>query len=178
MNAAICTMEVAASVFGIAPSKNVFKCASEAAGKVSIAGGLQALGIGTSGVGGFITNALGGNVFSGATDLIQSLGSGEGGGHSVFYNMGQSVVAGPRQGIPGGSGPSGASAAGLASDAIAGAIHGGISTGGELTTLTGTASTVGLTGAEYASGVGEIKFAYDAITFAGSLIGCKLGVIP
>jgi hypothetical protein len=83
----------------IAPNKNVFTCASEFAGKYSIAGGLQALGIGTSGVGGFITNALGGNAFSGATDLIQSLGSGEGGGHSVFYNMGQGVVAGPTQGF-------------------------------------------------------------------------------
>jgi hypothetical protein len=81
------------------PPKNVFVCASKAAGKVSIAGGIQALGLGTSGVGGFITNALGGNAFSGATDLLQSLGSGEGEDHSVFYNMGQSVVAGPTQGF-------------------------------------------------------------------------------
>jgi hypothetical protein len=60
---------------------------------------LQALGIGTSGVGGFITNALGGNAISGLIDLGSSLITGEGGGHSVFYNMGQGVVAGPTQGF-------------------------------------------------------------------------------
>src|SRR6185437_13794693 len=76
-------------------SGNVFSCASEFAGKYSIAGGLQRFGIGTKGVGGFVTNALGGNAFSGATDLIQSFGSGEAGGHNVFYNMGQGVAAGP-----------------------------------------------------------------------------------
>ena len=60
-----------------AKNGNVFSCASEFAAKYSIAGGLQRFGIGTSGVGGFITNAMGGNAFSGATDLIQSFGSGE-----------------------------------------------------------------------------------------------------
>ena len=75
---------------GGAPDKpNVFACASEAAEKVSLAGGLQALGVLRSGLGGFITNAIGGNAFSGATDLISSFVTGEGGGHSVFYNMGQ-----------------------------------------------------------------------------------------
>ena len=160
-----------------APSKNVFNCASEAASKVSIAGGLQALGIGTSGVGGFITNALGGNTFSGITDLVSSIGSGSAGGHSVFYNMGQSVVAGPMQGLPGGSGAWGSSASGLATNAIAQGVHTAISTGGELTTLAGTASTVGLTGAEYATGVGEIKLAYDALTYVGAGVGCGLGLI-
>lgn len=52
-----------------------------------------------SGVSGFVTNALGGNAFSGATDLIQSFGSGEAGGHSVFYHMGQGVAAGPTLGF-------------------------------------------------------------------------------
>jgi YD repeat-containing protein len=163
---------------GPAPNKNIFNCASEAASKVSIAGGLQALGIGTSGVGGFITNALGGNTFSGITDLASSIGSGSAGGHSVFYNMGQSVVAGPLQGLPGGSGAWGSSASGLATNAIAQGVHAAISTGGELTTLAGTASTVGLTGAEYATGVGELKLAYDALTYVGAGVGCGLGLIP
>ena len=48
---------------------HIFTCASEFASKYSIAGGLHALGIGKSGVGGFITNALGGNAISGFTDL-------------------------------------------------------------------------------------------------------------
>jgi hypothetical protein len=91
--------------------------------------------------------------------------------------MGQGAVAGPLQGLPGGSGPWGASASGLATSAIAQGVSAGINAGGELTTLAGTVSTAGLTGAEYASGVGEIKLAYDAITYAGSLIGCKLEVI-
>ena len=88
----------------VAPSKgtkkNPFICGSEAAGKISPAAGLQKLFPSLNhGVGGFITNALGGNAFSGATDLIHSFATGEGGGHSVFYNMGQGVAAGPTQGF-------------------------------------------------------------------------------
>ncbi len=75
-------------------------CASDFASKYSIAGGLHALGIGKSGVSGFIVGALGGNTFSGLTDLALSLGSGEGGGHSVFHNMGQSALNGPTLGAP------------------------------------------------------------------------------
>jgi hypothetical protein len=91
------TIRAGAVTLGVVPPNNgsVFSCASEFASKYSIAGGLQRFGIGTKGVGGFITNALGGNAFSGATDLIQSFGSGEAGGHNVFYNMGQGVAAGP-----------------------------------------------------------------------------------
>jgi len=84
---------------GKGPKENVWSCASEAAAKVSIAGAVQRFGIGNSGVSGFVTNALGGNAFSGLTDLIQSFGSGEAGGHSVFYNMGQGLAAGPTQGF-------------------------------------------------------------------------------
>jgi hypothetical protein len=61
------------------------------------------LGIGKTGFGGFTTNALGGNAFSGATDLVESLATGQSGSgedvHSVFYNMGQGLVAGPTQGF-------------------------------------------------------------------------------
>src|SRR6185312_17405496 len=53
--------------------------------------------------GDFVADALGGNVFSGATNLITSLDTGQSGEgddvHSVYYNMGQSVVAGPTQGF-------------------------------------------------------------------------------
>jgi hypothetical protein len=165
-----------------APSKNVFTCASEFASKYSIAGGLQALGIGKSGVGGFITNALGGNAFSGATDLIQSLGSGSAGGHSVFYNMGQSLMAGPRQGIPGGSGPWGASASDVATGAIAGGAFSAVTGAGQsIQTLNGAASlaSVGIDAAEeFATGVGLVKFGYDALSYGTGLLGCKTGVIP
>ena len=165
----------AASGFGIAPSKSVLSCASDFASKYSIAGGLQSLGIGTSGVGGFITNALGGNSVSGFIDLARSFGSGSAGGHDVLYEMGQGLMAGPRQGIPGGSGPWGQSPSGLATGAIAAGVHSVISAGGELTTLEGTFSTVALTGADYAIGVGEIKFAADAGIYALGLAKCAAG---
>jgi hypothetical protein len=55
-------------------------------------------------------------------------------------------------------------------------MNGLINNGATLTDLAGEASTAGLTGAEYASGVGEIKLGYDAVTYFGALIGCKVGV--
>jgi hypothetical protein len=127
------------------------------------------MGIGRSGVGGFITNALGGNTFSGATDLIQSLGSGEGGGHSVFYNMGQSVVAGPTQGFGAVSGGllKGTPAEVALPDLATSFAH-GIATaeyGGLLTDVTGA-------GLEFASGVGEVKLGVDAAIFAIGLAKC------
>ena len=83
-------------------------------------------------------------------------------------------MAGPRQGIPGG-GPRSQSPSALATGAIAAGVHSVISAGGELTTLTGTVSTVGLTGAEYATGVGDIKFGVDAGIYALGLAKCAAG---
>ena len=122
-------------------------------------------------------------MFSGATDLVTSLATGEGGGHGVAYNMGQGLVAGPTQGFgaafgksiegtPWASGP-----ADVATGAILGGANSAINAGGSIVTLAGEASTAGLTVAEFASGVGEIKLGYDAATYFGSLIGCGLGVI-
>ncbi len=159
---------------------NVFTCASDFAEKYSIAGGLHALGIGTSGVGGFVTNALGGNMFSGATDLYESIRNGSAGGHNVFYNMGQGVLAGPLQGVPGVRGPWGASVSDLVTGAIAGAYYNGVTGAGEtLTTLTGEVglSSATMTAAEFATGVGIAKFVYDSLTYVGGGVGCALGVI-
>lgn len=61
---------------------------------------------------------------------------------------------------------------GVFQDSIASGVHSVISAGGEITTLSGTASTVGLTGAEYASGVGELKFGYDVLTYFAGLATC------
>jgi hypothetical protein len=163
----------------VAPRKpGLFTCASEAANSVSIAGGLHALGIGKSGgFGGFLTSALGGNTLSGITDTVKDIGqniSVGGNGNQVVADI---AVGGVSQGLPIGQGSIFKGAGGLAADGIAAGIHAGISAGGELTTLAGTVSTVGLTGAEYAAGVGELKLAYDAITYAGSLLGCAAGVI-
>ena len=154
--------------------------------KVSIAGGLQALGIGTSGVGGFITNALRGNAFSGATDLVQSIATGEGGGNSVFYNMAQGVAAGPTQGFgsafgnsiegtPWASGP-----ADVATTAIVANAQNIVTGAGEtIQTLNGAVQLGSVLGeaAEWASGVGLAKLGYDALSYGTGLVGCKLGVI-
>ncbi len=165
---------------------NVFSCASEFASKYSVAGALQRFGIGTGGVGGFITNALGGNAFSGATDLIQSFGSGEAGGHSVFYNMGQGLAAGPTQGFGAAFGKSieGTPLAGGPVDvATAALVAKGFSTatgtGQTIQTLNGVAKlgSLGLDVGEVASGVGLIKLGYDALSYGAGLLGCKTGVI-
>ena len=161
---------------GIAPNKpGVTTCAANFADKYSIAGDLHALGVGNSGVGGFITNALGGNAFSGATNLISSFGSGAAGGHSVFYNMGQSLMAGPLQGIPGGQGPWGASVSDLTTGAIAGGAFSAVTGAGQtLQGLNGAASlaSTGIDAAEFASGVGILKFAYDLASYSAGLAHC------
>jgi len=103
--------------------------------------------------------------------------------------MGQSVVAGPTQGfglvaqkIANGFGstledtPWSSSAADIATDAILKGINGVINSGSEVTTLFGEASTAGFSAAEYVSGFGEAKFAYDAGTYFGAFIGCEAGL--
>ncbi len=160
---------------------NVFSCASEFASKYSIAAGLQRFGIGTKGVGGFITNALGGNAFSGATDLIQSFGSGEAGGHNVFYNMAQGVAAGRTQGFgaafgksiegtPLASGPVDLATAALVTKGFS------IATGAGQTiqTLNGVArlGSLGLDVGEVAMGVGTLKLIYDAASYGVGLVHC------
>jgi hypothetical protein len=162
---------------------NIFTCASEFGSKYSIAGGLHALGIGNGGFGGFITDALGGNAFSGATDLIASLGSGSAGGHNVFYNMAQGVVAGLSQGvIPPGviHGPGGASLSGLATDAIAKTAFSSVTGAGQtLETLSSTYSlaSTALTAGEFAAGLGAVKFGYDALSYFAGGAGCALGLV-
>ena len=139
-------------------NKNPFLCGSEAAGKISAAAALHNIpGLG-SGVGGFIADAVGGNAFSGATDLIHSIGTGEGCGHSVFYNMGQGVIAGPTQGF---------------GSAFGSAIEG--------TPWAADIVSVGLKAiplvGEYASGIGEAKLIYDGVTYFGATAGCALGIV-
>lgn len=142
--------------------KNPFLCGSEAAGKISLAGGLSHIPGLKSGVGGFIVNAVGGNAFSGATDLIHSVATGEGGGHSVFYNMGQSIVAGPTQGF-------GAAFGGSLGKAIESSPWGAdvVSVGLKALPLVG----------EYASGIGEAKLISDSVTYFRATAGCALGIV-
>jgi len=64
--------------------------------KASLAGVAHALGVPKGGAAGFVTRALGGNAFSGPVHLAQSfVSSGMGGGHTVYSNMAQGILAGP-----------------------------------------------------------------------------------
>ena len=167
------------------PKKGAFSCASEAASNVSLAGALQHFDIGTSGFSGFVTNALAGNAFSGASDLVQSIGNGEAGGHSVFYNMGQGIAAGPSQGFgaafpslehtPWTSGPADVTTTAIVAKGFSLATGAGES----IQTLNGVTQlgSFGLEAAEFATGVGEAKLAYDFVTYAGALAGCGTGLI-
>jgi RHS repeat-associated protein len=167
-------------------SRSVFACASETASKVSFSGLLHSTGIvGDNTAGGFISDALAGNTFSGITDLVQSMGTGEAGGHSVFYNMAQGSVAGPSLGLGQAVGaavpslkdtPWTNSPVDAASDAIAEGMHSMIDNGPTLIDLAGATSVEGVTAAEFASGVGEAKLIYDGVTYAGALMGCGFGL--
>jgi hypothetical protein len=136
--------------------KGLFTCASEAGAQASLANALHMIPGLKSGVGGFVADAVGGNAFSGATDLIQSIATGEGGGHSVFYNMAQGVVAGPTQGF---------------GSAFGKAIEGTPWSSGPMD------AAMGATLGEYASGIGELKLAYDAGSYAMGLFQCATGII-
>ena len=183
--------------------RNPLTCAASNAQKVSFAS-LTGLGE-AGGVTGFAANALGGNAFSGLTDLITSLATGQSGEgsntHSVWYNMGQSIAAGPSQGFtpvvgwlanrfgssiadtPWETGP-----ADVATNAIVKAVFNQVTGAGDgIQTLNGF-SSIASTGVEdaaaaaevageFATGVGEAKFAYDFATWAGSLAGCAAGLL-
>jgi len=141
-----------------AANAGFFGCTSYNAGRASAAnliGKIPGLG---SGVGGFIVNAIAGNVFSGITDIVMSIGNGQAGGNNVFYNIGQGIAAGPTLGlgallpnavqeIPGVTGPI---------DSILGTAVGA-----------GTWATIGV-----------YKLIYDGVTFAGAGVGCGMGWLP
>ena len=184
-------------------SNNPFQCAANNADKVSLAS-LTGLGD-AGGVTGFAANALGGNAFSGVTNLITSFSTGTGGGHSVYYHMAQGLVAGPSMGfspvvqavmnangsnvvmttlfngdvtadtswITTGAGDL------VTNDLVEAGFNEVTGAGSSLIDLSGEASlaSTAMTGAEFASGLGEFKLGYDFVTYAGSLLGCQLGML-
>jgi RHS repeat-associated protein len=168
-----------------APSKGVLSCAANTASKYSIAGGLHALGIGNNGgIGGFLTNTFGGNTYSGISNLVSTLGSSSSTDQQVLSQMGKAYLRGPLQGIPaslvGASGtPFAAGSTSLVRGAAVGAAFNAVTGANEsLVTLSGEVglSTVGTTAAEFATGVGEAKFALDTVTYLASLAACAAGV--
>jgi hypothetical protein len=116
----------------------------------------QVPGLG-SGVGGFAADVVGGNTFSGAVDLVNSFRSGEGGEHSVFYNMATSVAGGPTQGF-----------SSLLPKALQDSPWGRDLVGGIIESL----PVVG----EYASGIGEAKLGYDTLSYIAAGIDCAVGI--
>ena len=158
----------------IAPSKGLASCAANTASNHSIAGGLHALGIGNNGgIGGFLTNTFGGNTYSGISNLISTLGSSRSTDQQVLNQTGKAYLRGPLQGIPSslvgaGGTPFASSPTGLVRGAAVGAASNAVTGANEsLVTLSGEVglSTVGTTAAEFATGVGEAKFALDTVTY-------------
>ena len=133
-------------------------CAANTADRFSPAALLGHIPGLNSGVGGFVTDALAGNTFSGATDLALSFARGQAGGHSVFYQMGLASAAGPAQGF---------SPALQAASLVSEDTNFGMSVADGV-----LAATAG----EYATGIGEAKFVLDAFTFASAGVACALGV--
>ena len=146
----------------------------------SFAGGLQYLGIGShGGVGGFLTNTFGGNTFAGLYNLGSTLTSSSSTDQQVLTQMGKAYLRGPLQGIPaslvGASGPAAFSPVGMVRRAALSSAFNAVTGADEsLITLSGETalSTVGTTAAEFATGVGEAKFALDFLTFAVGVGTC------
>jgi hypothetical protein len=95
--------------------------------------------------------------------------------------MGQGVLAGPTQGFGAAFGnsiegtPFGAGATDLATGAIARLTY---ATFAKDWTAPGVLlGALAGEGAEFATGVGEAKFAYDAVTYLGAAAGCALDII-
>src|ERR1700722_18710296 len=176
--------EMSEETFRLSPSSPKLTCAAKTASKYSIAGRLQAVGIGANGgVGGFLTNTFGGNTFSGISNLISTAVSSKQTDGQVLTQMGKAYLRGPLQGIPaslvGAQGTAlGSSPTGLVRNAAVGTVFNAVTGANEtIVTLSGevSLSTVGTTAAEFATGVGEAKFALDAITYVGSLTACGFG---
>jgi hypothetical protein len=98
--------------------------------------------------------------------------------------MGRAYLRGPLQGIPSslvgaGGTPFASSPTSLVRGAAIGAAFDAVTGANEsLMALSGEVglSTVGTTAAEFATGVGEAKFALDTVTYLASLAACAAGV--
>jgi hypothetical protein len=145
------------------------KCASEFANNHSLAAlfGAQNTTFG---------KILGGNTIGGAVDLGLAVTSNE--SSDSVTSIGENIIpGGARLGFPGG-GPGSKGAVGIAQDALLEtSFDASIGAGGELTQLGLSAGEVtfssGLTGAEFATGVGEAKLLFDLAVFGAGLAKCS-----
>jgi RHS repeat-associated protein len=81
------------------PPERYFSCVSETANNLSLAGLLKKTPLVQGRAAEFVVDALGGNPYSGAIDLVQSAIPGNGGEPSFVYNGAQAAVAGPTLGF-------------------------------------------------------------------------------
>lgn len=139
-------------ITGLKKTRSILGCASNWASNRSISAGLQYLGFSP-----FLSDVVGGNVFSATHDIAASLLHGSGGGHSVYYNGAQAFFAGPALGF-------GGLIAKISPNAAE--ATGGFTDVAELVTF----------GAEAATGIAEAKLIYDAGTFAAGALFCLAGV--
>lgn len=146
----------------------ILQCASEFANNHSLAALFGAQNT-------FLGKLFGGNTFSGITDLGLAV-AGKSPGTSVL-TLGSSVIpGGARLGIPGG-GPGSKGAAGIIQDAgLSAAFNSTVGASKPLTQLGISSSEAvfssGITGAEFASGVGDIKAALDLAVFLAGVAQC------
>jgi hypothetical protein len=114
--------------------------------------------------GGFLTNAPGGNTFSGITDAVT-------GGLSVA----DLAFSGTHLGLPGSS-PLQKGIAGVVTDAAVGGAWSSVTGAGQtIQTLNGAASlaSTGIEAGEFATGVGEARLAYDFLSYGAGLLTCS-----
>ncbi len=171
--------------FGLDKKRGLLTCASDAASQSSIASGIKYLiaqgGNGPSASRDFIIDALAGNTLSGLTDLGHSIITGEGGGHSTFHNMAQGVTAGPTQGLSPlfGKALDGTPLAFAPTDLAVAAGYSYFASDwlGSLHPAQAFTETLTGEGLEFASGVGELKLAYDAGSYLAGLAECAGGFI-
>lgn len=161
------------SATNMAPSKTnqLLQCASKTANQFSIAGVLGLTGE-DGGIGSTIGTAFLGNTFSGIVDTgthIYNNATAGGNGNQV---VGDLVLGGGRQGIPGG-GPFSAGVVGIATEAGLNAVSG---PGVVLSGVTGTATSLAVEGTLGAEGLagpaGWAKIGIDAAIFLGSALSC------
>jgi hypothetical protein len=161
---AVCTMESDASVFAIAPSNanKILQCASKLANQFSIAG---VLGVNeeTHPVLAAFSNAFLGNTFSGISDTITHVASGQFG---AAY--GDFALGGTAQGLPIGSTASSKGLAGVVTEAGVNAVTG---PGSVLSGVTGVATELGEEG--LAGPVGLAKLGIDGAVYLGALAYCR-----
>lgn len=150
--------------YALQSNGNIFSCASQFGNKYSMAGGLHALGVGNNGgAGGFLTNALGGNAFSGFTDAVSS-----------GMSLADLAFSGTNLGF-GGSTAMQKGISGVVTDGAFGGAWSSVTGAGQtIQTLNGASSlaSTGIDATEFASGVGLVKLGYDGLSYLVGLAHC------